>query len=105
VRGIERTEGDWKVESAQEKFVAPYIVNCPGAWGDVIARMVGDEAPLVAEAPLMMVTAPVSRFALPVIGAIGRKLSLKQLPNGVVLIGGAASINGSRIGCSRRRHG
>jgi sarcosine oxidase, subunit beta len=88
VRGIERVAGDWQIECMQRRFRTPYLVNCAGAWGDVIARMIGDELPLIAESPLMMVTAPLSRFAFPVIGAMGRKLSLKQLPNGVVLIGG-----------------
>ncbi|MGH8235873.1 MAG: NAD(P)/FAD-dependent oxidoreductase [Steroidobacteraceae bacterium] len=88
VTSIDRTANGWKVYCGAAALEAPQLVNCAGAWGDQIARLLGDDIAIVAEAPMMMVTAPLPRLLHTVLGAIGRKLSLKQLPNGAVLIGG-----------------
>lgn len=88
VTNIERATDGWTVYCGATAFEAPQLVNCAGAWGDQIARLLGDDIAIAAEAPMMMVTAPLPRLLRTVLGAIGRKLSLKQLPNGTVLIGG-----------------
>ena len=80
--------GLWHVRCAEARFEAPAVVNCAGAWGDRLARMVGDEVPLKPEAPTMMVTARVPLFLDPVVGLASRKLSFKQMPNGTLVIGG-----------------
>ena len=88
VTALEQSEGIWRVRCAETLFEAPAVVNCAGAWGDRIARMVGDEVPLKPEAPTMMVTARVPLFLDPVVGLTSRKLSFKQMPNGTLVIGG-----------------
>jgi sarcosine oxidase subunit beta len=88
VTAIERTNDMWRVRGNGKNFDAQVLVNCAGAWGDRIAAMIGDSAPLFPEALSMMVTARVSNFLKPVVGLIGRKLSFKQMANGTVVIGG-----------------
>jgi len=63
-------------------------VNCAGAWGAHIARMVGDNAPLYKKASILTVTGRTSKFLKPVVLLEGRKLSFKQMANGTVVIGG-----------------
>ena len=88
VTNIERAAESWTVRCGAAAFEAPQLVNCAGAWGDHIAGLLGDDITIAAEAPMMMVTAPLPRLLHTVLGAMGRKLSLKQLPNGTILIGG-----------------
>lgn len=88
VQEIEQLSSSWSVKAGEVEIEAEIVVNCAGAWGDIIASMVGDDLELSAEAPTMMVTAPVEQFLTPVVGAVGRKLSFKQTPNGTILIGG-----------------
>lgn len=89
VTAIKRQDSNWAVITTNaQTFAAPIIVNSAGAWGDQIAAMIGDNVPISAEAPMMMVSAPVNSFLKPVIIAANRKLSFKQVPNGTVLIGG-----------------
>jgi len=78
----------WRVLGGGKTFDSPVLVNCAGAWGDRIAAMIGDSAPVFPEALSMMVTARVPNFLKPVVGLIGRKLSFKQMSNGTVVIGG-----------------
>ena len=88
VSRIERSSRGWCVHAGTERIEAGALVNCAGAWGDEIAAMIGDDAPLRREAPTMMVTQRVPRFLGPVCGLVGRKLSFKQTDAGTVLIGG-----------------
>ena len=88
VTGIERRGNEWHVGTGDRHYAAPVLVNCAGAWGDRIAAMLGDHAPVTAAAPMMMVTGPVPRFIGPVCGLAGDKLSFKQTREGTVLIGG-----------------
>ncbi len=88
VSAIEPCGSGWRLRCADQRFEAPAVVNCAGAWGDRIARMAGDEVPLTPESPTMMVTARVPFFLKPVVGLTGRKLSFKQMPNGTLVIGG-----------------
>lgn len=88
VTGIRRVGKNWQVRSTQGGFEAPVLVNTAGAWGGEIGRLIGDTAPVRAEAPMLMITGRVSPFLKPVLGAAGRVLSFKQFDNGTVLIGG-----------------
>lgn len=93
VTGIEEIHGSWRVNTSQGPFDAPVVVNCAGAWGHQTAAHVGDSAPLTARAPMLMVTERLPHFLNPVVGAVGHKLSFKQLHNGTLLIGGAHLAN------------
>jgi len=88
VQAIYRNGDTWRVQTSGADLEAPFLVNCAGAWGHNIAAMLGDTVPLVADAPMLMVTARVDPFLTPVVGAYGRNLSFKQFANGSVLIGG-----------------
>ena len=88
VNGLERVGTVWRVETSAGTHEAPKIVNCAGAWAGRIAEMLGEPVPLEAIAPMMIITAPMPRFLTPVVGATGRPLSFKQMPNGTVMIGG-----------------
>ena len=58
------------------------------AWGDVIASMMGDYAPLKAEALTMIVTQRLPEFIQSVVGLTSGGLSFKQSAEGTLLIGG-----------------
>ncbi len=88
VVAISRHEDIWRIRTSNEMFESPIIVNCAGAWGGVIAAMMGDYAPVEPQALMLMITERVVPFIKPVVGAQGRSLSFKQFENGTVLIGG-----------------
>ena len=88
VIGIERTGERWLVATDRGDFRAPVLVNCAGAWGGEIARMLGDEVPIEPVALMMMVSARMPHFLDPTVGCFGRALSFKQSPSGTVVIGG-----------------
>jgi len=50
VKGLARTGGAWRVETAGGAYEAPLIVDAAGAWADVVARMAG--VPTLGIAPL-----------------------------------------------------
>jgi sarcosine oxidase subunit beta len=88
VEALER-EGDiWRARTSAGDYQAPEVVNCAGAWGAVLAGQLGEPVPVRAAAYMMMVTQAVPRFVEPVVGLASRKLSLKQMANGTVVIGG-----------------
>jgi len=88
VTRIERRESLWLIETALATFEAPLVVNAAGAWGGNLARWLGDDVPLEAHAPMLVITQRMPCFVEPVVGALGGALSLKQFDNGTLLIGG-----------------
>ena len=88
VEALQKPGETWQVRSARGGLEAPILVNCAGAWGGHIAAMLGEHAPVEAQALMLMITARVKPFVKPVVGAQGRMLSFKQFDNGTVLIGG-----------------
>lgn len=88
VTDIQQISTHWNLVTNRGTFSAETIVNCAGAWGAKIAGLIGDCLPLKPEAPSMMVTESLPPFIVPVLGAVSRKLSFKQMPNGTLLIGG-----------------
>jgi len=65
-----------------------WIINAAGAWSAHLARLAGRVLNVVPRALQMLVTVPVSHRPLPVLGALNRRLSFKQLADGSYLIGG-----------------
>ncbi len=89
VVSLAREGGAWRLGTEQgERFAAPVVVNCAGAWADRIAGMLGEPVPLEVWALMLMISARLPPFIKPVVGAQGRPLSFKQFANGTVLIGG-----------------
>lgn len=88
VRNIKKNNDVWEVRTGMNMFSSPVLINCAGAWGDIIASMMGDYAPVKAEALTMMVTPRLPHFVKPVCGLASGGLSFKQSPEGTLLIGG-----------------
>lgn len=85
---IVRNDGDWQVESSEGRFTAPRLLIAAGAWSGTLSRQLGEPVPIEAIAPMMIVTSRLPHFCDAVVGAAGRPLSFKQMPNGTVVIGG-----------------
>lgn len=88
VAAVRRDSGDWVVDTRNGRFRAARLLVAAGAWAGQLAGQLGEPAPVEAIAPMMIVTARLPRFCDAVVGAAGRPLSFKQMPNGTVVIGG-----------------
>ena len=88
INRIERYCDHWQLKTDFGTVETDCIVNCAGAWGGRIAKMVGDNLPIEAHAPMLAVTDQQPMFLNSVIGVMGATLSLKQLQNGTIIIGG-----------------
>ncbi len=85
---VRQEGGDWVVEAGEARFRAPKLLNAAGAWAGDLAARLGEHAPVEAIAPMMIVTSRLPHFCDAVVGAAGRPLSFKQMPNGTVVLGG-----------------
>lgn len=88
VQKLRRDGKNWQVTTDKGVFSGHYLLNCAGAWAGEFAAQLGENAPVEAIAPMMIVTARMPRFCNAVVGATGRPLSFKQMQNGTVVIGG-----------------
>jgi sarcosine oxidase subunit beta len=68
---------------------AAHVILTTGAWSDELATTLGFRLPIRTRALQMILSTPTHRFQLePVISALNRALSLKQVANGGFLLGG-----------------
>src|SRR5437764_5574430 len=68
---------------------AEHVVLAAGAWSDELAATIGLRLPIRTLALQMVLSTPAQSDILqPVLSALGRALSLKQLPGGAFLLGG-----------------
>jgi sarcosine oxidase subunit beta len=88
VTGIRRAGSGWELDTTADAFSGGVLVNCAGAWADVVCASLGEPVPLLPIAPMMLVTLRMPRFVEPVVLGTGRPLSFKQTSEGTVLIGG-----------------
>lgn len=88
VLDLTRTGGAWRMTTTRGVLAGGTVVNCAGAWAHELAARVGEPVPLEPIAPMMIVTSRLPPFCRAVVGAAGRPLSFKQMPNGTVVIGG-----------------
>jgi sarcosine oxidase, subunit beta len=76
-----------KTERGEVK--AEHLILAAGAWSDELAKTVGLRLPIRTRALQMMLSTPSPSYQLePVISAVSRVLSLKQVANGAFLLGG-----------------
>jgi sarcosine oxidase, subunit beta len=76
-------------QTERGKAYAEHIILAAGTWSDELAATVGLRLPIRTRALQMILSTPAQRNILqPVIGAVSRVLSLKQLANGAFLLGG-----------------
>ncbi len=75
--------------TAFEDIHARHVILATGAWSDELAATIGLHLPIRMSAFQMMLSSPAAPNLLrPVLSALGRNLSLKQLPDGSFLLGG-----------------
>jgi sarcosine oxidase subunit beta len=76
-------------QTGRGNLQAKQIVLAAGAWSRELALSVGLQLPLRVRALQVLLSTPAPPGVLqPVLSAVGRKLTLKQLPNGAFLLGG-----------------
>ena len=77
------------VQTERGEAKAEHIVLAAGVWSDQLAATIGLRLPIRTRALQMILSTPARMNLLqPVISAVGRVLSLKQVANGAFLLGG-----------------
>ena len=76
------------VETTAGRIPCRSVLLAAGAWSARLTRPLGIDLPIETRALQMMVTDPMPARLKPVVGCVGRRLSLKQLPDGAYLLGG-----------------
>jgi len=85
----ERIIGARVAHTEFEEIQAGHVVLAAGAWSDEIAATIGLRLPIRMNALQMLLSSPAAPNLLrPVLSALSRNLSLKQLPDGAFLLGG-----------------
>lgn len=69
-------------------LVARNLVNCAGAWGNVVASSFGEAVPMQALGPQMGVTEPLPFFILPSTSTVNSPIYLRQVRRGNIVFGG-----------------
>lgn len=76
-------------QTTRGEVVAAQTVLAAGAWSDALAETSGLALPIrTGVYQMLRSTAAAPGLLRPVLGALGRRLSLKQLPDGAFLLGG-----------------
>jgi sarcosine oxidase, subunit beta len=75
-------------ETSRGMVSTRWVINAAGAWAPGISSTIGIELPVKPKAHQMMVTEKAPHMLKPVLGCMGRGLSLKQMPQGQFVIGG-----------------
>lgn len=84
-----RKERVVSVQTERGAVKAGHIVLAAGVWSDELAATIGLRLPIRTRALQMTLSTPAqSNLLEPVISAVGRALSLKQVANGAFLLGG-----------------
>jgi sarcosine oxidase, subunit beta len=76
------------VLTTSEPVATGLVVLAAGVWSIGLGQAIGLDLPLRMHAPQMLLTSPAPRLLAPTVTAVGRPLSLKQLPSGEFFIGG-----------------
>lgn len=89
VTGIETSGGIIiGIATNQGPIACDHLVLAAGAWTPTLAAQLGIHLPFVTMGLQMMAAGPAEPILAPTVGALGRRLSLKQVPNGEFVIGG-----------------
>jgi sarcosine oxidase subunit beta len=76
------------VDSSRGPFASRWVINAAGAWAPTLSAALGIDLPIRPQAHQMTVTEKTRPMLTPVLGCIGRGLSVKQMPQGQFVIGG-----------------
>ena len=85
---IERDAAGFLVRTGRGNFRASKVLNAAGGWSSQIASMVGLDLPTRANPIQLIVTEPASPMVDRLLAHAERHLTLKQVPNGNLIIGG-----------------
>jgi len=88
VRSIGHDGAGFTLETANCRVRAARLVLAAGAWTPLLARDLGLRVPIALFVPQMTATVPLARVLGVVLLGWSRKLSMKQMRSGAVLIGG-----------------
>ena len=89
VTGIAVQNGQVRgLQTADGMVACDHAVVAAGAWSAGLAAELGHTLPVEARGLQMMATSPAAPLLRPVVGALNRRLSLKQVPSGNYVIGG-----------------
>jgi sarcosine oxidase subunit beta len=83
-----------------ETVRAPQVVVAAGAWSAALLEACGVTLPLRARALQMLLSEVAAPSLAPTVTAVGRNLSLKQLPSGQFMVGGRWHAAASGDGCA-----
>jgi sarcosine oxidase subunit beta len=76
------------VDSSRGPIASHWVINAAGAWSPILSSALDIDLPIRPVALQMMVTERAPQMLRPVLGCLGRGLSLKQMPQGQFVIGG-----------------
>ena len=76
------------VDSSRGPMASRWVINAAGVWAPALSSKLGIDLPIRPVALQMMVTEKAPSLLRPVLGCLGRGLSLKQMPQGQFVIGG-----------------
>ena len=89
VTGIQTASGHVTgLETTAGPISCDWLVLAAGAWSPGLAQQLGITLPIETMALQMMATGPAEPILKQTVGALNRRLSLKQVPNGSFVIGG-----------------
>lgn len=88
VIGIEEIENGWKILSGDRTIVARRILLAAGGWCKDLATMIGIDLPIRARVNTVSVTERAPKLIKSILGHATGLLTMKQKPNGTLLIGG-----------------
>ena len=88
VRSVVRDGSGFSLDTPNGRVRAAHLVLAAGAWTPQLASGLGLHVPISLFVPQMTATAPLSRVLHTVLLGFSRKLSMKQMQSGAVLIGG-----------------
>jgi len=89
VKGISITGADrFTVHTSKNTYQSRFILNAAGVWAKDIFNMVRVDVSIRLSPMQAMITEKVSEFFSPIITHVSGKLTIKQMDNGSVLIGG-----------------
>lgn len=88
VRAIARDGAGFALETEHGRVGAARLILAAGAWTPLVARDLGMQLPISLFVPQMTATVALPRVLGPVLLGVSRKLSMKQMRSGAVLIGG-----------------
>lgn len=88
VTGVDFRDGEWQVEARTGRYGAPLVLFAAGAWNRALLQKVDVDLPVAWRVNQMSVSERSPPLLNGVVGHVSGLMSLKQAPNGTIIIGG-----------------